>query len=302
MPLGLIQNTFAGNPLDRAGERRGDAAWVAEQLELAEARVAVLWNGSPLLNEARSSLALIGAPLAQDLADADGLLFLGLGEQGPVFALDLDDSADPTAGPLEGRGRFSDMRSAGALLPAPEAGIAATARAVFEWRRRHRFCSACGQRSETSEAGWRRICPACRTEHFPRTDAVVIMLPTLGDSCLLGRQAAWPEGRFSALAGFVEPGESLEEACARELQEEAALETLRVTYHSSQPWPFPTSLMIGLFAEVASRDAAPDQTELEEVRWLSREEARALLRDELKGMTAPPPLAIAHQLIRTWAG
>jgi NAD+ diphosphatase len=131
---------------------------------------------------------------------------------------------------------------------------------------------------------------------------VVIMLPTLGDSCLLGRQAAWPEGRFSALAGFVEPGESLEEACARELKEEAALETLRVTYHSSQPWPFPTSLMIGLFAEVASRDAAPDQTELEEVRWLSREEARALLRDELEGMTAPPPLAIAHQLIRTWAG
>jgi NAD+ diphosphatase len=129
---------------------------------------------------------------------------------------------------------------------------------------------------------------------------VVIMLPTFGDRCLLGRQAIWPKGMYSALAGFLEPGETIEEGCARELKEEAGLETLSVRYHSTQPWPYPSSLMIGLIAEVADGDAAPNDSELEAVRWFSREEAKALLAGQLEGTFAPPRLAIAHQLIKAW--
>ena len=179
--------------------------------------------------------------------------------------------------------------------------MAATAKAVFEWRRRHRFCSACGQESQVAEAGWKRTCPACGVEHFPRTDPVVIMLPVNGARCLLGRQAVFPRGMYSALAGFMEPGESIEEACARELSEEAGLHATSVHYHSSQPWPFPASLMIGLIAQVADGEARPDQTELEAVRWFGRDEASALLQGEVTDTFAPPSFAIAHQLIKAWA-
>jgi NAD+ diphosphatase len=297
MPLQSFRNTFAGNPLDRASERRGDEAWIAARRE--GGRILPLWNGAPLL--ADGALAWLDWDLAEELP-AEGDLFLGLDpEGGAVFALDLDGPNDPAAGALEGRGRFVDLRKAATLLPGDQTAIAATAKGVFEWQRRHKFCSACGQPSALADAGWKRLCPACRTEHFPRTDPVVIMLPTFGERCLLGRQAAWPTGRYSALAGFLEPGESIEEACARELREEAALETLSVAYHSSQPWPWPSSLMIGLFAEVASEVAAPDQTELEAVRWISRAEARALVEGGFEDMLPPPPEAIAHQLIRAWA-
>ena len=151
-----------------------------------------------------------------------------------------------------------------------------------------------------ADAGWKRICPACGAEHFPRTDPVAIMLPAQGERCLLGRQAVWPKGMWSALAGFIEPGETIEEGCARELNEEAGLEAVSVRYHSTQPWPYPSSLMIGLIAEVASGDAAPNDSELEAVRWFTREEARALLAGKLEGAFAPPRLAIAHQLIKAW--
>jgi len=301
--LSRVRNTFAGNPLDRASERRGDAAWIAAQLDSPDALVAVLWNGAPLLEAGREveQLAYIGAGLAGELAEADGLLFLGLWRGAAVFALDIDGSNDPAEGPLQGMGRFVALRESAPLLSEADAAIAATAKGVFEWHRRHRFCSACGQPSRMGDAGWRRVCPACRTEHFPRTDPVVIMLPTFGERCLLGRQASWPAGRFSALAGFLEPGESIEEACAREIREESALETVSVTYHSSQPWPFPSSLMIGLFAEVSGDEATPDQTELEAVHWFTREAARDLLAGRLDGLHAPPPLAIARRLIETWA-
>ncbi|MEH6678613.1 NAD(+) diphosphatase, partial [Phenylobacterium sp.] len=151
------------------------------------------------------------------------------------------------------------------------------------------------------DGGWKRQCPVCKAEHFPRTDPVVIMLPYLGDRCMMGRQEAWPPGMFSALAGFLEPGESIEEACARELAEEAALKTVSVRYHSTQPWPYPSSLMIGLLAEVENDQAAPDQTELSEVRWFTRAEARDLLAGKIEGVFAPGPLAIAHQLLKAWA-
>ncbi|MGH7749244.1 MAG: NAD(+) diphosphatase, partial [Candidatus Dormibacteria bacterium] len=204
-------------------------------------------------------------------------------------------------GPLAGLGRFEDLRAVALRLPAPDAAIAATAKQMFEWRRRHRHCARCGKPSRPADGGWKRLCGACAAEHFPRTDPVVIMLPVRGEKCLLGRQSAWPEGMYSALAGFLEPGESIEEACARELSEEAALRTLSVRYHSTQPWPYPSSLMIGLIATVENEDAAPDQSELEEVRWFTREEAKALILGAFPGARAPGALAIAHQLIKAWA-
>jgi len=222
-------------------------------------------------------------------------------KQTAVFAVDLEGPADPADGPLEGFGRFEDLRAVALRLPAPEAGIAATAKQMFEWRRRHGHCAACGHSSEPKDGGWKRQCPACNIEHFPRTDPVVIMLACHGERCMLGRQGTWPKGMFSALAGFLEPGESIEEACARELNEEAGLNAVRVRYHSTQPWPYPSSLMIGLIADVEDDEGAPDQTEIVEVRWFTRAEALDLLSGKLDGLFVPPRMAIAHQLIRAWA-
>ncbi|MDB5457060.1 MAG: hydrolase [Caulobacter sp.] len=310
MALSIITNIFAGNPLDRASERRGDAAWLAEKLEDPLSLAVAIWNGRPLVEDAPPSpgpgvavqIAYLRADMAHDLAGgAERLLFLGLWKDVAVFAVDLEGGADPAEGPLAGLGRFEELRGVALTLPAADAGILATAKSMFEWRRKHRWCSNCGQESAVADGGWKRLCPACKTEHFPRTDPVAIMLAVNEGKCLLGRQALWPPGMFSALAGFVEPGETIEEACARELMEEAGLTATAVRYHSSQPWPWPSSLMMGLIAEVDSQDAAPDQTELEEVRWFTRPEALALIQGKLDGVFAPPPLAIAHQLIKAWA-
>ena len=305
MPLMTVTNTYAGNPLDRASDRRSDAAWVAERTADPDASAIVLWNGSPLVErEGRGArlVRLTAAAAAQIAGGEERVLFLGLEAQTALFALDLEGAADPSQGVLMDLGQFEALRTLAPRLSPSDAAIAATAKAMFEWRRRHRFCSVCGEQSQVREAGWKRVCPSCSAEHFPRTDPVVIMLPVRGDRCLLGRQAAWPAGMFSALAGFLEPGEAIEEACARELQEEAGLVAASVAYHSSQPWPFPTNLMIGLIAEVEAGEARPDQTELEAVRWFTRAEAGALLRGELDGAFAPPPFAIAHSLIAAWAG
>ena len=310
MPLSIITNTFAGNPLDRDSERRGDEAFLAEKLADPESLAVALWNGKPLVEDILGDdgkptgvqIAYLRADMAQDLAGGnEKLLYMGLWKDIAVFAVDIEGAADPAEGPLQGLGRFEELRGAAASMPPADAGILATAKSMFEWRRRHRWCSACGQKTEVSDGGWKRVCTSCDAEHFPRTDPVAIMLAIHDGKCLLGRQAMWPKGMFSALAGFIEPGETIEEACARELQEEAGLKATAVRYHSSQPWPWPSSLMMGLIADVDSDEAAPDQTELEEVRWFTREEARQLIKGELEGLFAPPPLAIAHQLIKAWA-
>ena len=330
MPLNFFVNTYAGNPLDRRSDLRLEADWLAARREDPATRLIVSWNGQPLLRdreggpgfvqpepaaawsvrppEAGGGLELVRLEpaLGFRLAGAEeNVLFLGLDVgldgEAAVFAIDVIDPADPTAGPLQGHGKFVDLRFAGGQMSPQDAGIAATAKALFEWKRRHPFCSACGQRSEAADAVWKRICPACKVEHFPRTDPVTIMLPTFQDNCLLGRQAAWPKGRFSTLAGFLEPGESIEAGCAREVKEEAGLTVVSVRYHSSQPWPFPSNLMIGLIAEVSDQQATPDQTELEEVRWFTREEMGRLLKGQIEGLGVPPPFAIAHQLMQAWA-
>lgn len=304
MALTFFQNTFAGNPLDRASERRGDVAWLAEQLASRDSLGIALWNGKPFVEKTKDGvqIAYLPSKMAGELAGgAERLLFLGLWKETAVFAVDLEGAGDPAAGPLQGLGEFLDLRQVAMQLPATEAAIFATAKSMFEWRRRHGYCAACGEPSVPKEGGWKRQCPACQAEHFPRTDPVVIMLAYHGDRCMLGRQEIWPAGMFSALAGFLEPGESIEEACARELAEEAGLRTRNVRYHSTQPWPYPSSLMIGLIAEVEDDEGTPDQTELSEVRWFTRAEAKRLLAGEIEGVNAPGALAIAHQLIRAWA-
>jgi NAD+ diphosphatase len=305
MPLDAFTNTFAGNPLDRASYRRADPEWIAQHLANPDSLAVALWNGRPFVEtskEGSNQLAYLSAGMARELSEnAERLLFLGLWHETAVFALDLEGPQDPADGPLEGLGRFEDLRAVAPTLPAGEAAIVATAKGVFEWRRRHRHCSVCGEPTVVAEAGWKRSCPACKTDHFPRTDPVVIMLAVRGEECLVGRQAAWPKLMFSALAGFLEPGETIEEACARELWEEAHLRTRKVRYHSTQPWPYPSSLMIGLIAEVEDGEAVADHVELDEVKWLTRSQAQAMISGDLADAKAPGALAIAHQLIRAWA-
>ena len=304
MPLPVL-NTFAGNPLDRAGDRRNDPEWLAEQAANPEALALVMWQGKPLVEDHADGPRLQWLSLEHARAVVpDREVFLGLWKAAPVFAIEVEAVVDPTAGPLQGLGAFLEMREAAGVLPGADAAMAGLAKSLFDWRARHGFCAACGQASETACGGWKRICPACKTEHFPRVDPVTIMLPIYkGGSepiCLLGRQAAWPEGRMSALAGFLEPGETIEEGCAREIEEEAGLTVTAVRYHSSQPWPFPSQLMIGLFAEVDSDDARPDQTELEAVAWLTRTQAAAVLAGTHPSIKAPPRVAIARTLLQAW--
>jgi NAD+ diphosphatase len=297
-----VLNTFAGNPLDRAGDFRNTPEWLVEQGESPDALAMVFWDGQPLLEDHPDGprLAWLALTHAREvIRDADREIFLGLWKSAPVFAVEFEGPSDPAEGPIKGLGAFTGLREAAAVLSGPEAAMAGGAKSLFDWRRRHGFCANCGHETKTAAGGWRRVCPSCKTEHFPRVDPVTIMLPVFEGRCLLGRQAAWPAGRMSALAGFLEPGETIEEACAREIKEEAGLTVTAVRYHSSQPWPFPSQLMIGLIAEVSDANATPDMTELEEVRWLTKDEARAVL-DGAHEVKAPPRFAIARTLLQAW--
>lgn len=297
-----VLNTFAGNPLDRAGDFRNTPEWLAEQGESPDALAMVFWDGQPLVEDHADGprLAWISLTHARDLVpERDREVFLGLWKSAPVFAIELEGPVDPAEGPVRGLGAFMGLREAAAVLSGADAAMAGGAKSLFDWRRRHGFCANCGHETKTAAGGWRRVCPSCEAEHFPRVDPVTIMLPIYQGRCLLGRQAAWPKGRMSALAGFLEPGETIEEACAREIKEEAGLTVTAVRYHSSQPWPFPSQLMIGLMAEVSDDQATPDQTELEEVRWFTRDELRSVLAGTHE-VKAPPRFAIARTLIRAW--
>jgi NAD+ diphosphatase len=274
-------NTFAGEALDRAAIRRADAAWLAERLADPSSRVVVA-NEEGVLADDRGARFVAPA----DLTDGVEPVFLGVDADGrAVFAADADV-------PGERRG----LRELARVVSQSSGGLLAHAVALTNWHRRHRFCANCGHPSEVREAGHMRACPNCRAEHYPRTDPVVIMLVVDGDRVIMGRQLPWPNGRYSALAGFVEPGESLEEAVAREVLEECGVTVTEVEYRSSQPWPFPSSLMLGFFARHSAGEPAVGDGELEDVRWFDRDE---LLSGAVQ---LPPPEAIARRLLNEWLG
>jgi len=295
---------FSGNPLNRTSEKRGDAAWIAEKLRDASSLILPVWRLEPFIVGDGEALAagFLRPGLCESLAAPDApCVFLGLEGERACFALDISAADDPAnAGPLAGLGQFRELRGTAALLPANDLAILGQAKALLDWHQRHGFCSRCGTPTLSGDAGYKRVCPSCNSEHFPRTDPVVIMLATHGDACLLGRGAKWPPDAFSALAGFVEPGETVEEAVRRELFEEAGVVAGAVTYYASQPWPFPMSLMIGCFAECDRRDLKIDTSELADARWFARNEAQALLAGELKGLRKPLPFAIAGHLLKAW--
>lgn len=305
-------NIFANNPLDRASYRRADATWVAEQIAESSSLFVPFYRLAPFVlpeegDNAQKDVGWLKMGLLKELGGADPLLiFLGINKRGKsLFAVDVSDLKNPENHPsLKGLGAFEDLRGlamAGAITPS-ELAILAQGKSMIDWNQRHRFCSACGSPSNIAEAGYKRVCPSCKAEHFPRTDPVVIMLATYGDKCFLGRQKIWPKGMHSALAGFIEPGESIEEAVARELHEEAGLSTASVSYHSTQPWPYPSSLMIGCMAVAENDSFEIDGIELSEGRWFTRDEVKAVIAGKGDGsFWLPPPFAIAHQLVKTFA-
>jgi NAD+ diphosphatase len=295
-------NVFAHPGLDRAALRRADEVWLETQWRAPESRLMLLHRGMPLVSHSGKALVWHSpSPRWPWENSRAALVFLGMADERAHFALELGSQAEADEAAGEANA-FLGLRHLAATLDGADASTVCCAKALFDWHRSHRFCGSCGHLTIAEQAGWRRACPQCQTQHFPRTDPVVIMLPIHGDVCLLGRQSRHPKGMFSALAGFVEPGESLEAAVRREVAEESGLEAEKVTFFSDQPWPFPYNLMLGFFARVSHREFVLDGHELEAARWVTRAEAqRALAMDAGLGFFIPPPLAIAHHLIRAWA-
>ena len=289
--------------LDRAAERRTDAAALAALENDPRAGVYVI-GGEMVVLKRRS---VVHEPLftpdeARALSHTGEIVFLGLLDGAGRFALAPNAA---TVEALKNRDDFvvTDLRSIAIqeLVESHHLPPIAEGKALLHWHARHRFCSNCGTATNLVDGGWRRDCPACKVQHFPRTDPVVIMLPIAGDRCVLGRSYRFQGSMWSCLAGFMEPGEAIEDAVRRETREEAGIVCGRVSYFTTQPWPFPTSLMIGCHAEALSDDIVIDRTELEDARWFTREEvALMLLRQHPQGLTTPPTVAIAYHIIRAW--
>jgi NAD+ diphosphatase len=294
---------YTASLIERAAERRVDVAALAALEADANARAYVIGGEMIVLHKGDE----IHEPLftlaqARTLGRTAEAVFLGLIERAPRFAIALDPAETET---LKARDELvvTDLRSIAirGLVAADHLPPLAEGKALLAWHARHRFCSNCGAPSNVVEAGWRRDCPSCRAQHFPRTDPVVIMLPVAGERCVLGRSHRFQAAMWSCLAGFVEPGEAIEDAVRRETREEVGIVCGRVNYFASQPWPFPTSLMIGCHAQALSHDIVIDRSELDDARWFDREEVAAmLLRHHPNGLTTPPTVAIAYHIIRAW--
>jgi len=294
---------YAESRIERAAELRTDQA-ALEKLAADPRAAAYVVGGETIVAK---KAAPVGDPLftlgeARALGSTTEMVFLGFMDGAPRFGIGIAPSA---AEPLKARGDLliTDLRSIAVqgLVEADHLPPIAEAKAVLHWHARHRFCSTCGAATLPVCGGWKRDCPTCKAEHFPRTDPVVIMLAIDGDRCLLGRSPRFVPTMWSCLAGFIEPGESFEDAVHRETQEEAGITCGRVAYYRSQPWPFPTSLMIGCHAEALTTKITVDKTELEDARWFDKSEvASMLLRKHPQGLTMPPPVAIAHHIVRAW--
>jgi NAD+ diphosphatase len=294
---------YTQSKIDRVAERRLDKDWLAARMSEAGPRAYVV-GGELVVLKAGNGVndPMFTHEQARSLAPFAETVFLGSFDGEARFGIGIAQSA---AEALKARNDLVviDLRSIAiqGLVPAEHLPPLAEAKAMLHWHARHRFCSNCGAATEMVEAGWKRACPACKAEHFPRTDPVVIMLTVSGNKGLLGRSGRFAATMWSCLAGFVEPGEAIEDAVRRETLEEAGVRCGRVKYLYSQPWPFPMSLMIGAHAEALNDDLTMDQNELVGLRWFSKDECAAMLmRKHPEGLTCPPPVAIAHHIIRSW--
>ena len=315
-------NPFAGGELDRATHLRADRERLSGLKSDPSSRIVPVWRSQSLVREAAhdggggtEDIAYEPGFLAPDAAASDvepreDWIFLGLergagGRGRALFAAEVPESATPGPGTLvasgafRGAGEFLDLRSVGAMLGQRDGSLLAYARALVTWRRGHRYCGTCGAPTEPRQGGHVRRCAdeACGTEHFPRTDPAIIVLVTDGDRCLLGRKDIWPEGVYSTLAGFVEPGESLSEAVVREVREESGIEVGRVRYRSSQPWPFPASLMLGFRAERVGGQVSVARQELADARWFEHAD---IARRRETGLRLPGRVSISRRLIEEW--
>ncbi len=321
MPLADIETAFSGNPLDRADHLRTDPEIFGDWLARDDARVVLLApegkdddgekrirlaNDAKVLTDGAGDIAW-QTPSATRFLPVATTIFLGLEHGEPRYGMMLNGTDSDFAEFFEAQGaKFRDGRSIafklteGGRESPPSLGIIAQAKSMLMWHESHRFCAKCGNESELTKAGYERKCPACGASHFPRTDPVVIMLVRAGDKALVGRGKGWPEGHYSALAGYMEPGESLEEAVAREIWEEVGLKTTKVSYKASQPWPWPSTLMIGCEAWVEEGEITLQEAELEEAIWITKDDVEASERGDHPYRLVPPPFAIAHNLVMHW--
>lgn len=300
-----ITHVFAGNPLDRGEVERRDEDWLSEQSRNEASRVLPMWQLNVPVS-AQHELVWMGVERVQELQVEPEPIFLGTREGIAHFVVDVSaiDRAELEQGGLT----FEDARTTAEYMSTEDSGMVAQARSQLSWHSRHRFCAVCGRPTYIARGGQVRRCRAkedggCNTEHYPRTDPVVIAVVHDGDRCLLGqsRGRLVAMRRYSALAGFMDQGETIEEAVAREVMEEAGIRVGAVRYHSSQPWPFPSSLMIGCHADAATTDIRHDPEEMADVQWFSRDEVLLALEDRSELLAIPGPTAIAHHLIRAWA-
>ena len=294
-----MHNHYADVILDRVAHLRTNEAWLQTQLQASETIVVPVWRSKNLVarRETPRGVMMRGGEASALVDAARTTVLLGMHGEIAHFAVDISHVEEKELDALRGAAEFVDLRSVGAVMDRGEASILAYAKGIIHWHARHGFCGVCGTPTRIREAGHLRECANCGAMHFPRTDPAVIMLVARGDRALLGRKAEWVEGMYSTLAGFVEPGESLEHAVAREVMEEAGVAVSNIRYHSSQPWPFPASLMLGFYADAETDAFTRNDEELEDLRWFTREE----LAEGGAGISRRPRSdSIARRLIDEW--
>ena len=290
---------FAAEPLDRASAERADPQWIAERLADDRIFLVPLYKGDPLI--AGGKAAFLAAAARDEFPPGAPAVFLGLKDGRAHFAVDASAAPDAERAPFADIGRYTPLREAAAMLSGDDLAIVGQGRWLLDWHRRHTRCANCGTPTESGDGGAKRQCSACGTEHFPRTDPVAIVLAVHEGACLLGRNPRFPPGFVSALAGFVEAAETPEACAMRELREEAGVILRDARYQFSQPWPFPSSLMMGFIGEAEGRDLKLDEKEIVEARWISREDIRAAAAGADIGVRLPPRFTIARRLIERWA-
>jgi NAD+ diphosphatase len=291
---------YITNPLVRHSAERDPEA-LAKAARDPQTAMMILAGDLPILLAGEPGTSLLPASVLSRLPGHQEQVFLGTLQDRPVVA---------TLAPPEAAELFQndpalavvDLRSIAVrgLVPAEELGMLAMAKSLLDWHRRHRFCANCGAATQPAQAGFRRDCSSCGAQHFPRTDPVVIMLITRGDRCLMGRQPRFADRMYSCLAGFLEPGETIEEAVRRETFEEAGIRVGAVRYMTSQPWPFPSNIMIGCIGEALTDEISFDGEELEDARWFTKDDVRRMLEGTHEHFDSPSPIAIANRLIREW--